>query len=345
MRKLDQSTVSNLLFFGIIAAVCGFIFFTTPSHQERSNTACRDGWVNLPGSDFCFMRYEAQKDPNTGKAVSMPGNFPWNFQSPVGAKVACEELGRDYSLMTSDQWNAIAANILTTEINDLSEDEGKQLAVGNSAGLKRVQGVPGKPTTSESCSLSNSLDSETNKNCPLRNDGFSGTAGIWEVPYEAGLVNRSLLRTHTLSNGEVIWDFAGNLWEWMGDRYIFEDKTGSGDTFEIDRDGVTGDGIIPQTPVTKTDWIEHTWVASYGKLQGSNPPDSTLTSRNGIGKISLNPGWSWDDASNYTTPFKAVGRGGAWANNENSGIYSINLALGPSYSRNYTGFRCVKSLK
>ena len=24
-------------------------------------------------------------------------------------------------------------------------------------------------------------------------------------------------RTHTLSNGEVIWDMAGNVWEWTSD--------------------------------------------------------------------------------------------------------------------------------
>jgi hypothetical protein len=341
--KKNQVVFRQLSLFALLALALGGAFWIGTSRQATT-TDCPEGYIAVPGESFCVMRFEAQKGPDN-LPVSTAGVFPWNFQSPTGAKTACEDLGRGYHLMTSEEWMAVANNILSTPLNDLSLEPGVQLAVGNSASQKRPQAAPANIITTASCTLSEGLESVQNKSCVLRgNIPYSGTAGSWSVPYVSGQPNRSLSRALSLSNGELIWDLTGNLWEWMADSFIFEDKTGTGETFEIDSDSLTGNGIHASFPITKTRWIEHSEVATYGKLAGSQPPDTSLTSANGIGKISLNPGWSWDDASEYTTPFKAVGRGGAWANNENSGIYSVNLALGPSYSRNYTGFRCVKSL-
>ncbi|CAN5153422.1 hypothetical protein BH11PAT4_BH11PAT4_3940 [soil metagenome] len=343
LQSLIKSPYGSPAFFLLIAVGCAFWLGATSS-LPSDTTGCPEGYIAIPDEDFCVMRYEAQHGSNN-LPMSKPGVFPWNFQSPVGAKDACEDLGSSYHLMTSDEWMAVANNILSTPLNDLSAEAGVQLAVGNSAGAKQVQAVPAVSVSTASCTLSESVSSDANKNCPLRGSvPYTGTAGSWNVPYVSGQPSRSLSRTLSLSNGEVIWDFTGNLWEWMADSYVFEDKTGTGETFEVDSDGLTGNGIHATFPITKTRWIEYNEVAAYGNLAASKPLDPTLTSANGIGKISLNPGWSWDDASGYTTPFKAVGRGGAWANNENSGIYSVDLALGPSYSRNYTGFRCVKSL-
>lgn len=337
-----RSTASNLAFLITIAAAALWI-----QGSQNTSSTCPDGFIAIPGdTNLCVMQYEAQQNPSTGLPMSKPGIFPWNFQSPVGAKNMCEDLGAGYHLMTSTEWMQVANDILATPINDLSEDPSVQLAIGNSAGMKRVQAPPASNPSLEKCDLTIPLSSEQNSACALRGQlPYSAIAGSWEQPYTTGQVGRNLMRTHVLSNGEVIWDFTGNLWEWMGDDFVFEDKTGQGETFEEDADGLTGTGIHASFPITKTRWIEHNQVETYGNLAGSNPPDASLTSANGIGNISLNPGWSWDDASSYTTPFKAVGRGGAWANNENSGIYSVNLALGPSYSRNYTGFRCAKTLR
>ncbi len=293
------------------------------------------------------MRTEAQKSPS-GLPVSKLGDFPWNFQTSPGAKQACADLGTGYHLLSSSEWMTIAADILKTPINDLSSEPGPQLTNGNTAGQKFVQAVPDVSPSLAKCNLSSGLDTPENASCSLRSNlSYTGTAGNWVTPYVPGEPSRSLSRTTVLSNGEVLWDLTGNLWEWMSDPYIFEEKTGTGETFEIDSDGLTGNGIKATFPITKTRWIEYNEVKDYGKMDGSQLPDSTLTSVNGIGKISLNPGWSWEynNLITPTSPFKAVTRGGAWANNENSGIYSLDLALGPSYNRNYTGFRCAKSLK
>ena len=57
-------------------------------------------------------------------------------------------------------------------------------------------------------------------------------------------------RTHTLSNGEVIWDVSGNAWEWVKDDNSDSDSDSDADNSDNDN-GVYGDNAY-MSQVTRT---------------------------------------------------------------------------------------------
>src|SRR5450759_3468925 len=114
-------------------------------------------------------------------------------------------------------------------------------------------------------------------------------------------------RTLTLSNGEVIWDLAGNVWEWT-----------SG-TSTTGQPGITGTG---------GNWREWTAVTNPGTI--SPNPSASVTgitgasgwnSGNGIGLI-----WSNTEEAGL----RGFRRGGAWNAATYSGVLALGLNNAPS---------------
>ena len=131
-------------------------------------------------------------------------------------------------------------------------------------------------------------------------------------------------RTLVLSNGEVIWDLAGNVSEWV-------DWTTGGETFAIGPYDCTGE------------WIDLFNFDCLGLqpndyLPGNpmNIPVAEYNSDYGLGKIyGTNPEKHTEDEAG------AARRGGLWNYHEKSGIYDLYLNSNYSYKSNSIGFRCV----
>ena len=126
-------------------------------------------------------------------------------------------------------------------------------------------------------------------------------------------------RTLTLSNGAVIWDLAGNVWEWT-----------SG-TFTTGQPGVTGGGI---------DWREWTAVTNLGTLLPNIFPSgtgisgaNTWNNSKGIGEI-----YSTADETGTQRSFM---RGGSWWGNY-PGVLSVALNFMPDWSDLDVGFRVAQ---
>lgn len=112
-------------------------------------------------------------------------------------------------------------------------------------------------------------------------------------------------RTHNLSNGEVIWDFAGNLWEWIYDDY----------------------STLGVSPAISTGWQEYNTMSETNrKLFG--PSNGTWTSAQGIGQI-------------YGGTAGPVLRGGYWTFGTHAGVFAAYLYNGVTFPT--LGFRCVWS--
>lgn len=124
-------------------------------------------------------------------------------------------------------------------------------------------------------------------------------------------------RTLTLTNGEVIWDLVGNVWEWT-----------SG-TSTTGQPGITGEVGYA--------WKEWTGVTTLGSLATNPSPvgtnlanASTWNSGKGVGQL-----------YSYTGESAVRGfiRGGAWSSGGYAGVLTLYLVAAPSSASPNFGFR------
>jgi hypothetical protein len=161
------------------------------------------------------------------------------------------------------------------------------------------------------------LADSSNDSCALRGPGtnagtsadygYYGTGNGFSTAYVAGGATRSQLRTQVLSNGNIIWDFAGSLWEWT-------------------------DMWCDTTSWTNTGWVEwsNASVTDWGKLVGG--PSGALTSANGVGTTS--------GCNGNGNPMR---RGASWADGNGSGIYATAMDTSAAGVHGRYGFRCAYS--
>lgn len=212
----------------------------------------------------------------SSKGVSQSAGNPWNNIKRPDAITACQANGTGYDLINNDQWQTIARNIELVASNWSSGTVGTgAINRGNSSS-----------NGSAGCTGSDGLY------------GNNGSAGCGST------VNFTLKRTHTLSNGEVIWDLAGNLTEWIKDA----NSTQSTNAYA--------------SQVTNS-----TVKALFG-------PGGTYTSLNsgeygGLGKI--------DSMSAGGATF----RGGIWSGGTEAGIFYAQTAFSNNDGYSDNGFRCV----
>jgi Tfp pilus assembly protein PilE len=144
-------------------------------------------------------------------------------------------------------------------------------------------------------------------------DSSAATDGVTDL---TGINKRTL----ALSNGEAIWDLAGNVWEWTSEKI-----TGG-------QPGVSGAGYA---------WREWTAITAAGSLRVNPSPSGTgiagagsWNSSNGIGQIS--------SSSDDTTSQLGFFRGGAWDLSSMAGILTLYLSFGPSGTDSSLGFRASR---
>ncbi|MCX6792620.1 MAG: prepilin-type N-terminal cleavage/methylation domain-containing protein [Candidatus Falkowbacteria bacterium] len=264
---------------------------------------CPTGYVAVPGSstfqtnDFCVMKWEAKCATSTEQTIGLSdvltGNSSYDNSStpcnegnsripvsvssgnPIGnisqadAITYCQTIGGH--LLTNPEWMTIARNLEATSSN-----------------------------------WSNGVVGDTSVN--LGNfDGAQAMDGT--SVYGSGGSSFDYLRTNSLSNGEVIWDFSGNIDEWL-------DKTCTSAEY-VDLGGLdewTNPGI------------------STAAHDASGPLDPLFNSTYGIG----NYFGCISDGNVFL-------RGGSADNSSyKGGLYSLYLAYNNSVTSPLAGFRCVK---
>jgi hypothetical protein len=212
----------------------------------------------------------------------------------------------------------ISRNIEATAINDIDSAAGIQLATGHSDSVPSSALSAAADPSLSSCMLTVALSDASNNSCELRGPGtyagssadygYYGTGNGYSTAYAAGSSNKSQMRTHVLSNGPIIWDFAGNVGEWTD--------------MQCD---TTSWYSVPG-------WLE--WnnanVTDWEKLAAG--PSGSLTFSNGAGRY-----------NGCSATGNALIRGGSSNEGLNSGVFAANLDLGASSVSNQVGFRCAFS--
>ena len=341
--SLSLSTNGNLIVENDI-----YVDDSGTNHSEYKKI-CPDGYIWVSGnsklgteSGFCVMKYEAKCDDDSdgvgdttaesanygvwdnsstactgaGKdVVSSAQGAPITYISQVNAQAYCEAIGEGYHLITDQEWMTIAEDAGWQDENWCDLDGSN---CGNTPGTNYLaaghnDNAPSEAedaTTSDSYPCYATVAEDTNATC--------GDAG-------------SQKRTHTLSNGEVIWDVAGNVYEWT-DNYIVH-ETGTAHT----------DGEMPlnDTAATTSNWYEYTNVTNYKSVSYIKPFRSDWSSTQRIGKIYLDYNGAYttgDDQSDY----HAFSRGGNWGNTSHAGVWTLILAYSPALVTYDVGLRCAR---
>jgi hypothetical protein len=155
-------------------------------------------------------------------------------------------------------------------------------------------------------------------------DGYNGT-GNSEI--QAAGLGWEQKRTHELSNGQIIWDLSGNLWEWidptLGGVASFIDTNNK--AYDADDGGPIGsyrDFNLLDVNVT---------LANDFYPDFFSPSDSSLTKSHGIG--------AYYSGSNGVGG--SMARGGRYNGATNAGIYTIYANVAPTAADGLIGYRCV----
>ncbi len=328
--------------------------------------SCPPGFIKVPGnplyhtSDFCVMKYDAKcallAQPEVGLAPALgnpclgaaaghsyntyknngPGCFCTNDRQIIstssGYPVAYVPMiksdhrdtrnlcsSRGWHLITNPEWMTIARNVETVSANWCNPD-------GTDCGYP--PGTPGKI-------LAN---------------------GYYKSPYDQALTagpdnlpcfgtttdgsdvcggKNSQKRTLTLTNNEIVWDFAGNVWSWVDALVQRKDEPKSRTAGKLDygwivRSEFAPGGLIPSTLIDNGQGPS----MGYDAFRPSNPD---WNSRQGVGRI-----YHWSSQTDSDTTEYAFIRGGNWKHGMDDGAFTIHLSPVPGKENiNDVSFRCV----
>ena len=298
-----------------------------------STFTCDDlpgSWIEVLGSsyfgtdDFCVMQFEAKAfNIGTGQvearssdeisgfiAYSSSNSTPWVSIDFINAETACNNLNSDYSfdgtfrMITNRQWMTIARDAEQQDENWADNVVGSTVSEGG--GLFR-----GNVNLNDaiSCDHGSTLDGNT-----------AGTNCVVSGGFHDGRNKRTL----ELSNGAVIWDVAGNVWQWV-------DLMENGSDFNGGACGDNGWHSFYQNDGVS----ECSFVSPFAKTGASDVrfemgPEGNFNANNGVGRI-----WSQNSEG------RVLRRGGLWGLDVGAGAFAAGLFIGPGSANSNFGFRCA----
>lgn len=294
----------------------------TSSSQETISNAtfspaqapCPTGFIVVPGSttygtsDFCVMKYEA-KNAGGNVPISQAAGTPWvNVpQELAGANNDAKEYSTNVAgcagchLITETEWLTIAQNVLSVAGNWSGGAVGNGYIYGGNS--DDDPGITG-------------LTADSNDS-----NGYAGTNNnAGDSTITNGMVGDSQRRVLTLTNGEVIWDLAGNVWEWTS-------STTTGDQ----------PGIIGEGEFTAKEWTD---ITTPGTLSPNPSPTATGISDASTWDSSKGIGQLYSDSGDTT--LRGFLRGGGWWDASGGGVLALVLAGEPSGTNIDLGFRASR---
>ena len=258
--------------------------------------SCPTGFLPVAGnatlgtSDFCVMQYEA-KDSG-GNAVSQASGNPWVSLNTAAAQSACEGMTEGgfsgtFTLISNPEWMTIARDLEGVTTNWSSGVVGTgDLARGMSAatGDDGFENTGVAPSTGASC---------------LYNTAANTCASTGTHKYR---------RTLYLSNGSEIWDFAGNIAEWV--------------------DWDSGSAGFTTGPTDATGGLQELTTLSGSVTANDLQSSGGYTSSQQAGR--------WVGGTGG-----AALRGGYYGSGLTAGAFALVLFNAPTVSDATIGFRCV----
>jgi len=286
-------------------------------------------WVNVPGnsaygtSDFQVMKYEAKCADASGNALFTPTYSSYEiYQDPT---TPCSNANNRYVSSRKDGY--VIANVTRNNAKAYCASIGAHLITNEewmtiARDTERVSsnwfgGVVG----------SGYLYRGHSDNSPAKALQASADADPY---YETGNTPGNQKRVLTLSNGENIWDFAGNLREHvqrtLADSLVIVD-------LPTCSDGLAAWGWCQYGNVTAP--YVSGWTADVAQNYIGPSNATTYDSNMGMGQV-----YTYKSGTDQgTTVFN---RGGHWSDSTYSGIYALRLDYTNSATYHNLGFRCAR---
>lgn len=283
---------------------------STPAIPPPASLDCPTGFVAVLGSgtlgtsDFCVMQFEAKND-GSGNAVSQATGNPYVSIAADDGVAAndndafekCANMSESgytgtFALISNPEWMTIARDLENVPSN----------WSGTVVGTGHIPRGHSDINPSSALPVTNTADSYDGTG---NNSGEAAGSG-WEQK-----------RTHTLSNGSVIWDFSGNVGEWV--------------------DWDASDSVYSAAP---------TGCVDGGASNGWNDFDEVITGcSDGSDVDDVYPAGGYTLSQSFGRWYGGAGgaavRGGSWANDTSAGAFALALDLAPTLTTTLIGFRCV----
>jgi hypothetical protein len=187
---------------------------------------CPDQYVKVPAlagftnSDFCIAKYEMRAKNMSSQNLVLNGNngglplsvsehtpestpkgIPWIRINFADMLTACNSLGTGYHLATGNEWISLIRNAENVNTNWSSGSSGTGYVYsGHSDGVIDTSNCPdGSPVTYDGLLVVSACDGT---------NAYVGTGNNSTDAWDSG---KSQRRTMYLSNGETVWDIAGNV--------------------------------------------------------------------------------------------------------------------------------------
>jgi hypothetical protein len=309
---------------------------TNEKINSSINKTCPPGFILVNGdksygtNDFCVMKYDAKCTNTNPKCVTSEGVYrndtlgcacENNYQvvsTPAGAPITyipednettqsaksyCQNAG--WHLITNPEWMTIAKDVAEIPANWCNANG---TGCGNPPGTPEKILANGHNDSSPARALISGPDNLPCFGTTLDGSNDCGSQG-------------SQKRTLTLGSGEVIWDFAGNVWQWVDARIARKDEPHS---------------IVPSLGGTAWVWAEFSTVPRDNNYSPSNPK---WDSKMGVGRI-----YHYNLTGDTDTTLYTYIRGGNWRHGADSGTFTIHMQPVPGKTGiDDIGFRCVAS--
>jgi formylglycine-generating enzyme required for sulfatase activity len=224
------------------------VFGGTVYAQGTAPVTCPTGMIPVPPmpevgmyNGFCVDKYEAKS--NAGNQESVAAGTPWVSITQYDAIAQCRRAGKH--LITEPEWMAIARNV---------EDVGWNWD-GGVAGTNQMSDGHSDNSPANSLAADETGDPDDD---PCVGTGQTCSTSTWD----------SQRRTYQLSNGEYIWDFGGNVWEWVDQANQENYPVANSGAAGWQACSTSGDGICGNTRTTNDQWYRGASTALRGFNRG-----------------------------------------------------------------------------
>jgi len=312
------------------------------TNRSPSSSDCPTGYIPVPGNamygtsqgsysskgGFCVAKYEMKVDQNNDgvgdsntscqystyqvwdnaasgcsvdnvnrKLVSSKDGYPLTNISQTNSVTACSQLGSNYHLITNNEWMTIVRNA--------------ELVTSNWSGGAIGSGY---------------IYSGHNDNNPAY--ALTADSNDSNGYYLTGNSSGNQRRTLTLTNGQVLWDLAGNVYEWNNNT-LYRKYMPDG-IYDTNSSSYVGWGWMDYSTSGGSSSALHIINDGNDSVLGYNAlklltSNIYTASSNGIGRI-----YTYSDPSDTSTSVYTLRRGGGWGDGSYAGVLYLYLSSSTS---------------